>query len=971
MNNTGCFNSNSVLALSLVLIFNPLSVLTGLAATISSEEAVIRMSIWMQGHPIMSPATDREIQSVTRLPADDNAYGVYVVALKPAGYVVLNSDDRLPLIVAFSVWSRVNLDDLPDNAFLVALTLHIAQTPNVLTTLKEPNAATRSLRIMPDYSTQSTEIFGPYLETSWNQCHPYNLFCPTNPSGTAYYGYRAPSGCTPTAYAQVLYYHRWPLFGQGTHTYTDALGNITGQHTADFSTPFGWSSMQTTYDAFTASQPGDTEVADLMYRLGVASDANYETNVTSCSIQMLGQRLNEILYFETPVYRSTQANLLSPLRADLQAGFPAVVAIPGHAIVADGLMTTDGTNDTYHINYGWGGINNGWWSAGNVNGYALSEGCTSLKPALMAFPTNHAVTATEGDPVELDWILPKRREHEASRLVIRQLAQQSNAWSSTASDLSHTITNGWSISTSGHTGNCWYAGPNGYAALTLTDEFDPDASANLTFYMQYLLANSIFSVAVSTNGGLNFTSCFSTNNNTALSGWFPCSIPLGAYAGQHIRIRFELSWGNAYYQSGGVWLDDLSVTSGTWHRWIDFAEDTALASRQFYDQTTLLDDCSDFSVFEPTSEYGAYIQDWTTNKTSGVSNCFYKAVPEFSHLYNLTSRSTITPQANTRLLLRWKRSLYNELFCIKVSSDRSTFTEIWSAGGSADWTEQTISLSAYAGQAIYLRLEYFSPTGHGYLGGGVWIDSISLEDVQYPELEGQPLHYTVLTNVVPGTYTLASVLVDATQKEHELSPSFTLTIPRLFACRTEANGSVILTNYIGSASRLTIPSLLNGTPVTGIASNAFAAATGLVSVTIPASVTNIENSAFTGASNLQRIYFTGNAPSAGNTAFFGTTPTLYYLRGMIGWETTFANRPTALWNPTILGSQTLPTSGFRLMFNGPTNHLFVLEASENLGGNLWTDMRTNVMLGTTSEFTDTTWTNAAARFYRIRTLEPQ
>jgi hypothetical protein len=503
----------------------------------------------------------------------------------------------------------------------------------------------------------------------------------------------------------------------------------------------------------------------------------------------------------------------------------------------------------------------------------------------------------------------------------------------------------------------------------LTDEFVPDASASLNFYMKYKLGTATLSAAVSTNGGQTYTTCFTRSNNSTLS-WQSYSVTLSAYAGQRVRIRFELSSGSYYPDGGGAWLDDLSVSSGTWQRWVDFAQDTTLASRRFSEQRTLLDECADFSFFEVTTQNPCYSQDWSVNTASGVSNCFYKAVPEYSgNVYHLTSRSTITPGANTRLLLRWKRNLASDVFRLKVSSNRSTFTEIWSAGGSSDWRTQSIPLSSYAGQPIYLRLEYVG--GSYYSNGGVWIDSISLQEVQNPELEGQPVYYTVLTNVVAGSYTLASVLVDTQAQEHTLSPAFTLTVKSPFTYRTEANGSVTLTGYTSSVTRVTIPAQWNGKPVVGIAANAFAAVAGLVSVTIPTSVTNIASGAFTGASSLKRVYFAGNAPSAGSTAFSGTSATIYYTYGSTGWGATFSNRPTALWNSTILGAQALTSSGFRLTYNGPTNHLFVIETCADLTRKQWTDMRTNVMLGITAEFTDMTWTNAATRYYRIRTLEPQ
>ncbi len=235
-------------------------------APLTEREALDRLSIWMDGHPVMGSLAGSTIASTVRFPENGDAYSVYVVAFSPVGYAVLNSDDRLPLTVAFSASSSVNLADLPDNAFRAALLTHAEKALQALRGMDAAAAPDLSYRRAASRGPLSIEQYGPFLTTTWNQCNPYNLLCPDDPNGSDYYGHRVPAGCTPAAYAQVLYYHRWPLYGQGTHSYTDNSGSITGTHTADFSTPFGWAAMQTVYDPWATTQPGENEVADLMYR---------------------------------------------------------------------------------------------------------------------------------------------------------------------------------------------------------------------------------------------------------------------------------------------------------------------------------------------------------------------------------------------------------------------------------------------------------------------------------------------------------------------------------------------------------------------------------------------------------------------------------------------------------------------------------------------------------------------------------
>ncbi len=323
------------------------------------------------------------------------------------------------------------------------------------------------------------------------------------------------------------------------------------------------------------------------------------------------------------------------MEADLRAGFPCIVSIPGHAIVADGLMVDDGTT-TYHINYGWGGSNNGWWSKDHVAGNALNNGVTSLRPRLMAFPQTNAMMGVEGDSLEVQWVLPKRREDEIEKLVIYQKDSPSGSWQV-------------------------------------------------------------------------------------------------------------------------------------------FAEDTDLLSRRFSEVTTELDNGDDFSLFEVYSSSGDR-KEWAVSNVVDVGNCFC-IVPDGygGTVDHITSRNTIALTSSTRLLLRAKYNLYEDHFRVLLSTDHTSFSEVWSTDGSVDWSDIVIDLSNYAGQSVYVRLEYV-PDAY-YTDGGVWVDTISTQEVTNPELEGQPVHYTLLSNLQEGEHTLAARLTDASFVEHAFGPEFTVEVP--------------------------------------------------------------------------------------------------------------------------------------------------------------------------------------------------
>ena len=126
---------------------------------------------------------------------------------------------------------------------------------------------------------------------------------------------------------------------------------------------------------------------------------------------------------------------------------------------------------------------------------------------------------------------------------------------------------------------------------------------------------------------------------------------------------------------------------------------------------------------------------------------------------------------------------------------------------------------------------------------------------------------------------------------------------------------------IGHQAFMNCTSLANATlgdGITIIGEDAFYE-TRLTSIIIPDSVITIEQSAFFQCSNLAKVilgsgasslgdwsfdlctnltgfYCRGNAPSFGQYVFnFDTNATVYYLPGTTGWSTSFAGRPTAVW----------------------------------------------------------------------------
>jgi len=85
---------------------------------------------------------------------------------------------------------------------------------------------------------------------------------------------------------------------------------------------------------------------------------------------------------------------------------------------------------------------------------------------------------------------------------------------------------------------------------------------------------------------------------------------------------------------------------------------------------------------------------------------------------------------------------------------------------------------------------------------------------------------------------------------------------------TTNSGTITITGYTGPDGDATIPSTINGLPVTSIADYAFGWCTGLTGVTIPDSVASIGDDAFNYCTSLSNVIIGDGVTNIGGSAFF-------------------------------------------------------------------------------------------------------
>ena len=268
------------------------------------------------------------------------------------GYVIVAADDRAANeVLGFADSGTFSADSMP-GAMRWWLDEYGRQIEYAAS---QPQGKPRLKRVLPVY-----DAIEPMVTARWDQGDPYNALCPSVG------GEKCVTGCVATAWAQLMYYHKWPLQGTGSHSYSWNNGYYDEMLSVDFSqSVYDWDSMTDTYGE-NSTEASRNAVAKLMYDVGVASEMSYAPSSSGAqditsgmgiinyfgydkSMQLLQRKYYGIEEWQELVYGSLADDC--PVYYSGMAGDGS-----GHAFVCDGYR--DGY---FHINWGWGGMSDGYF----------------------------------------------------------------------------------------------------------------------------------------------------------------------------------------------------------------------------------------------------------------------------------------------------------------------------------------------------------------------------------------------------------------------------------------------------------------------------------------------------------------------------------------------------------------------------------------------------------------------------------
>ncbi len=240
----------------------------------------------------------------------------------------------------------------------------------------------------------------PLLKTQWNQGHPYNMLCPADPMENYAHCY---TGCPATAMGQVINYLRTTQntrFDDGddyTASYAGRVFHIDDDWEAYQFPSFPQLNMllDEADAAFeNGEQLSDQLIAAVIFACGVACTEVFTASSSYGSgtfyVDQAYAAYQRFGFTDCQLFREPSDEMYETLISNLQAGYPAHLAIEneaansGHNVVVDGYRESDGK---FHVNFGWGGYKDNWYAIPDPAGFGY--GWTKIEGIILDIIPNN------------------------------------------------------------------------------------------------------------------------------------------------------------------------------------------------------------------------------------------------------------------------------------------------------------------------------------------------------------------------------------------------------------------------------------------------------------------------------------------------------------------------------------------------------------------------------------------------------
>ncbi len=311
----------------------------------------------------LSKMPEDPVGEVTQLKNDETGDVTgYVFNLSPKGYIVVSGDSSIAPIIAYSYSSNFSWNDCDENTLLYMLKNDLNnrfKAKGMKAVSGEKVSANRRLwsyYLNTDEKAVSRgSIIGPlFTFATWHQYSPYNQKCPIDPKTDLH----SKVGCVAIAMSQILNYWQYPK----SVTFTSDDDYVTG--TRDI--PVDAESASFSGINYNNGNPTDDVKASICFAAGVLVKMDYTSSGSGAYTPDTARAFTQRLGYDNAWFDDYQSKPFDPanLISNMKSKHPAIISIGGssgvgHALNVDGY--DEGTG-YFHLNYGWDGSTDGWYS---------------------------------------------------------------------------------------------------------------------------------------------------------------------------------------------------------------------------------------------------------------------------------------------------------------------------------------------------------------------------------------------------------------------------------------------------------------------------------------------------------------------------------------------------------------------------------------------------------------------------------
>ena len=339
-----------------------LAIGTAWAVPINENQARSIASNFMSSHAMQATNLKMTHKAPLKgLNANENA-AYYVFNANSRGFVIVAGDDRAPAVLGYSDKGTFDAEAVPE-AMQTMLEGYAAQI----------TALGQGAKPAPRLTANSA--IRPLVTASWSQDAPFNILFPILPNGN-----RAVTGCVATAMAQVLYYWKHPATSTTIPEYTSQSLGI--YMPALEPAQFNWQAMQDIYTGNDTQSESAVAVAQLTLYCAQSVQMNFMYGVSGANSGLIPGAISSYFGYKANARCEYRENFTTQGWSDLiydelSNGRPVIYsaskASGGHAFICDGY---DGEG-MFHMNWGWGGMSNGYYLLNVLNPDAQGTGSAS------------------------------------------------------------------------------------------------------------------------------------------------------------------------------------------------------------------------------------------------------------------------------------------------------------------------------------------------------------------------------------------------------------------------------------------------------------------------------------------------------------------------------------------------------------------------------------------------------------------